>query len=121
MAKIAVLLADWFVDVEYAEPAAFMEGKGHQLVHVGLEAGKTVRGKEKGTEVTIDWALRDVSADPFDALFIPRSCTFDDPGAREEAGQWVRGFWQRGKPVYVSNRLSSPGGNPSTQQCEKGG
>jgi protease I len=109
MAKIAVLLADRFVDVEYAEPAAFMKGKGHQLIHVGPEAGKTVRGKEKGTEVTIDWALRDVSADPFDALLIPRGCTFDDPGAREEAGQWVRVFWERGKPVYVSSRLSSSG------------
>ncbi len=29
MGKIAVLMEDWFVDVEYAEPAAFMEGKGH--------------------------------------------------------------------------------------------
>jgi protease I len=121
MAKIAVILADGFVDVEYAEPAAFMKGKGHQLIHVGLEPGKTVRGKEKGTEVTIDWALRDVSADSFDALLIPRGCTFDDPGAREEAGQWVRGFWQRGKPVYVSNRLSSPGRNSSTQQRKEGG
>jgi len=116
-----VLLADRFVDVEYAEPAAFMKDKGHQLVHVGLEPGKTVRGKEKGTELTVDWALREFSADPFDALFIPRSCTFGDPGAREEAGQWVRGFWQRGKPVYVSNRRSSPGRNPSTQPGEKGG
>jgi len=121
MAKIAVLLADRFVDVEYVEPATFMKGKGHQLVHVGPEAGKTVRGKEKGTEVKIDWALQDISAEPFDALFIPRSCTFGDPGAREEAGQWVRGFWQRGKPVYVSSRLSSPGENPLTQQGEKGG
>jgi protease I len=121
MAKIAVLLADRFVDVEYAEPAAFMKGKGHQLVHVGLEPGKTVRGKEKGTEVTVDWALREFSADPFDALFIPRSCTFGDPGAREEAGQWVRGFWQRGKPVYVSSRLSSLGGDFSTQRGKEGG
>jgi putative intracellular protease/amidase len=57
MAKIAVLLADCFVDVEYAEPAAFIKGKGHKLVHVGPEAGKTssfpadalsrIRGSEK--------------------------------------------------------------------------
>jgi protease I len=109
MGKIAVLLSNGFVDVEYAEPAAFMEGKGHQLIHVGPEAGKTVRGKEKGTEVTIDRALRDVSADPFDALLIPRGCTFDDPGSREEARQWVNVFWQRGKPVFVSRRLRSSG------------
>jgi putative intracellular protease/amidase len=110
MAKIAVLLADCFVDVEYAEPAAFIKGKGHKLVHVGPEAGKIVRGRERGTEVTIDLALQDVSADPFDALLIPRGCTFEDPGVREQVGQWLRAFWQRGKPVFVSRRLASSGG-----------
>jgi deglycase len=111
MAKIAVILANGFVDVEYAEPAAFMKGKGHQLIHVGPEEGKTVRGKEKGTELKIDWALRNVSADPFDALLIPRGCTFDDPGSREEARQWVSVFWQRRKPVFISSRMSSSGQN----------
>jgi protease I len=107
MGKIAVLFAEVFEDVEYTEPAAVIKAKGHELIHVGLEEGKTVRGKKKGTKVKIDRALNQVSADTFDALLIPRSYTFDDLRTNEDAVQFVKEFWKRGKPVLASRRLSS--------------
>ncbi|MFN2367876.1 MAG: DJ-1/PfpI family protein, partial [Desulfurivibrionaceae bacterium] len=56
MAKVAIIIADQFEDSEYVEPAAAFRAAGHQLVHVGLRAGETVRGKKKGTEVTVEQA-----------------------------------------------------------------
>jgi len=47
MATIAVLITDMFEDSEYTEPARAFEKAGHELVHVGLEKGKTVRGKKE--------------------------------------------------------------------------
>lgn len=119
MAQIAVLLTNGFVEVEYAEPAAFLRDNGHQVIHVGPEAGKTVSGQENGTAVKIDRPLRDVSAGPFDALLILRGCTFEDPNDRGDARQWVKVFWQMGKPIFVSRRLSD--GNASRQPRRRGG
>lgn len=110
MGKIAVLLANMFEDVEYTEPAAVMKAEGHELIHVGLEEGKTVRGKKKGTKVKIDRALKDVSADTFDALLIPREYTFDDLRMNEDADQFVKEFWERGKPVWATRRLQEKEG-----------
>lgn len=76
MSKIAVIITDMFEDSEYSEPAKAFKKAGHELVHVGLKAGKTVRGKKRGTLVVIDKGVKDVSAEQFDTLLgVPA----DDP------------------------------------------
>jgi protease I len=70
MKRIAVIITDIFQDVEYQQPADAFRKAGHGIVHVGISAGSVVKG-EYGTNVQIDKAVRDVSADDFDALFIP--------------------------------------------------
>ncbi len=55
--KIAALLTDMFEDSEYTKPVIAFKEKGHEVINIGLEAGKTVKGKKEGTEVTIDQAL----------------------------------------------------------------
>ena len=47
MSKVAVVIADMFEDVEYSKPAAALKKAGHELVHVGLKSGATVKYQEK--------------------------------------------------------------------------
>ncbi|MDI6720098.1 MAG: type 1 glutamine amidotransferase domain-containing protein [Methanomicrobiales archaeon] len=101
MATIAVLIGEGFEDVEYIQPADAFRAAGHKLVHVGLERGSTVSGKKKATPVGIERAVRDVSADDFDALFIPGGHSPDNLRADDDAVRFVRRFVESGKPVLM--------------------
>ena len=101
MAKIAVIIHNLFEDSEYTEPAEAFREKGHQLVHVGLEAGRTVKGKKKGTEVKIDKAVGDVSVEDFDALLIPGGYSPDQLRVDEKAVRFAGDFVKSGKPVFA--------------------
>lgn len=90
-----------FEDVEYTEPAKAFLKAGHDLVHVGLTAGDTVHGKKDRTPVTIDRAASGVSADDFDALFIPGGYSPDKLRAHDAPVEFVRAFVESGKPVLA--------------------
>ena len=100
MSKIAVIIADLFEDIEYTTPAKAFKKVGHELVHVGLNARQTVKGKKKGTPVKIDKAVKDVSANDFDALFIPGGYSPDKLRVDENAVRFVKHFVESGKPVF---------------------
>ncbi len=100
MAKVAIIIADQFEDSEYVEPAAAFRAAGHQLVHIGLKAGETVRGKKKGTEVTVERAVAETAADDFDALLIPGGHSPDNLRADPQAVAFVKEFMTRIKPVF---------------------
>jgi len=100
MSKIAVLITDMFEDVEYTKPAAAFIKAGHELVHVGLLAGKTVRGKKAGTPVTIDKAVKDVSVNEFDALFIPGGYSPDKLRVDDDAVRFVKAFVESDKLIF---------------------
>ena len=101
MSKVAVIITDLFEDSEYVDPAEAFKKAGHEVVHVGLKAGKTVKGKKKNTPVEIDVAVKDVSVNDFDALLIPGGYSPDklrvDPNATAFAGEFIRS----GKPVFA--------------------
>jgi protease I len=101
MRKIAVIITDLFEDSEYTEPEAAFQKAGHELVHVGLLKGKTVKGKKKDTPVTIDEAVKDVSVDDFDALLIPGGYSPDKIRVDEDALRFAREFVQSDKPVFL--------------------
>ncbi|HZD43718.1 MAG TPA: type 1 glutamine amidotransferase domain-containing protein, partial [Methanomicrobiales archaeon] len=101
MSTIAVLIGRLFEDVEYIQPADAFRAAGHDLVHVGIEEGSIVNGKKRGTSVGIERAVKDVSVDDFDALFIPGGCSPDDLRSHDEAVQFVRSFVESGKPVLA--------------------
>ena len=100
MAKVAIIITDLFEDSEYLEPAAAFKAAGHQLVHVGLRAGVTVKGKKKATPVVIDYGVAAVSAGDFDALLIPGGFSPDKLRADEQAVSFVKRFMAEGKPVF---------------------
>lgn len=100
MKNIAIIIDDLFEDSEYTEPAYSFTTAGHKLTHVGLKEGKCVKGKNKGTEVPIDLAIKDVSVDSFDALLIPGGYSPDKLRSHEEAVEFVKNFMNSGKPVF---------------------
>lgn len=71
MSKIAFLLADQFEDSEMKVPYDEVKKAGHEVVIVGLEAGKTVKGKQEKAEYKVDKAIADVKASDFDGVVIP--------------------------------------------------
>ena len=101
MSKIAVIITDMFEDDEYVEPAEAFTQAGHELVHIGLKTGQTVKGKKRDTPVQIHKAVKDVSVQDFDALLIPGGYSPDklrvDSSAVKFSGEFVRS----GKPVFM--------------------
>ena len=100
MGNIAVILEDWFEDVEYTEPATAFKRAGHDLVLIGLQAGKVVKGKRGQTEATIEKNLDKVSVEEFDALLIPGGYSPDRLRAHQVAVRFVKEFLESGKPVF---------------------
>jgi protease I len=99
--KIAVLITDDFEDSEYVEPAEAFKRHGCELTHIGLEAGRTVKGKKKGTEVKIDRAVSNVRVEEFDALLIPGGYSPDKLRVNEHAVRFARDFVESDKPVFA--------------------
>lgn len=100
MSKIAVILADLFEDSEYTEPARSFREAGHELVHIGLTRNEAVKGKKKGTPVTIEKTFDEVSAGDFDALLIPGGYSPDKLRADDRAVRFVKDFMESDKPVF---------------------
>ncbi len=100
MSRIAVVIDDLFEDIEYSRPAKAFKQAGHELVHVGLEQGKTVTGKKQGTQVTIDIAADKASPDDYDALLIPGGYSPDKLRAHEAPVTFVHDLVESGKPVF---------------------
>ncbi|MDN7026104.1 type 1 glutamine amidotransferase [Methanoculleus sp. FWC-SCC1] len=101
MSRIAVLITDGFEDVEYTKPAGAFADAGHTLVHVGLQAGETVRGKRSEASVRIDRAADAAAVDEFDALFIPGGYSPDRLRAHPEPVRFAQQFLESGKPVFA--------------------
>ncbi|MBN1848145.1 MAG: type 1 glutamine amidotransferase [Deltaproteobacteria bacterium] len=101
MKTIAVIISDFFEDSEYTEPAEAFRKAGHKLVHIGLKENQTVKGKNKATPVRVELAVKDVSADDYDALLIPGGYSPDKLRADEDAVRFVKAFFESGKPVFA--------------------
>ncbi len=100
MSHIAVIIDEWFEDSEYTEPVEAFKVAGHQVTHVGLEKGKTVRGKKKSTPVTVDVAAEKADPADYDALLIPGGYSPDKLRAHDAPVRFVRDFMESGKPVF---------------------
>jgi protease I len=101
MSHVAVIITDLFEDSEYSEPAEAFKKAGHNLTHVGLEAGQIVKGKKDNTPVKIDKSIDSVSPGDFDALLIPGGYSPDKLRAHENAVEFARDFMKSGKPVFA--------------------
>lgn len=101
MAKIATVITDMFEDVEYTDPVKEFKGAGHEIVTIEKEKGKTIEGKQGDEKITIDQGIDDVSADNFDALFIPGGFSPDQLRADDRFVQFAKKFMDDKKPVFA--------------------
>ena len=100
--KIAVVIDNYFEDVEYTSPVEALKNEWHDITVIGKETG-TVKGKSEDTEVTVDRAISDIKPEDFDALLIPGGFSPDMLRGDEEGrfGEFTKHFVQNEKPVFA--------------------
>jgi len=100
--KVAFLAADMFEEVELTEPWKALEEAGAELELVSLKDGE-IQGfnhYDKGGSFKVDKSVEEASADDFDALVLPGGVGNPDNLRQDEnAVQFVRDFFEQGKPV----------------------
>jgi protease I len=99
---IAFLATDGVEQIEYTEPRKAVEEAGATAHLLALEAGE-IQGfnhLDKGDTFPVDKAVAEVSADDYDGLVLPGGVANPDTlRAHPKAVQFVRSFFEAGKPV----------------------
>jgi protease I len=93
-----MLLEEGFEDLEFWVTVMRLQEEGAQVTIVGLEAGKTVRGKNALTAKS-DMAAGSVKPDDFDALVVPGGWAPDKLRRYDAVKALVRGVYAQGKIV----------------------
>jgi protease I len=96
--RIAVLVEEGFEDLEFWVTVMRLQEEGAQVTTVGLEAGKTVRGKTALTAVC-EVSAAAVRPDDFDALVVPGGWAPDKLRRYDSIKALVRGVYAQGKIV----------------------
>ena len=100
--RIAFLAAEGVEQVELTEPWEAVKAAGGTPVLVSLEPGRlqAYNHLEKGDQFAVDEVVGEASAAGFDALVLPGGVANPDfLRAEAEAVEFVRAFFDRGKPV----------------------
>ncbi|MDQ0207999.1 type 1 glutamine amidotransferase domain-containing protein [Alkalicoccobacillus murimartini] len=98
---IAVLVTDYFEDVEYTDPVKAYKEAGHTITTIEHKSGNTVTGKQGDAKVTIDKAIGDVSPADFDALLLPGGFSPDILRADDKFVAFTKEFADAGKPIFA--------------------
>jgi protease I len=102
--KVAFLATDGVEQVELTEPWKAVEQEGGQPELVSLEEGQ-IQGfnhLDKADTFDVDRAVADASADDYDGLVVPGGVANPDFMRMDEnAVQFVRAFFEAGKPAAV--------------------
>ncbi|HEY3112605.1 MAG TPA: type 1 glutamine amidotransferase domain-containing protein [Gemmatimonadaceae bacterium] len=100
--RVAILATDGVERVELLEPRKALDEAGARTVVVSPKTGK-IKGWEHGQwgdDILVDQSLESVRADDFDALLLPGGVMNPDRlRQNENAVQFVRSFFDAGKPV----------------------
>jgi protease I len=100
--KVAILAAEMFEEVELVEPRRALQEAGANTELISLESGE-VQGfdhYDRAGSYKVDKTVEEVSADDYDALMLPGGVGNPDNLRQDEnAVQFVRGFFEQGKPV----------------------
>jgi protease I len=99
MARVAFVLADDFEDSEFRVPYDRLKQAGHELSVLGVESGKTVKGKKGKESVKIEATAKERKASEFDALVIPGGYSPDHLRTDQAVVSFVRDFAREDKPV----------------------
>jgi protease I len=99
MAKVAIPVGEDFEDSELTVPRARLATAGHEIVIIGVEAGRSVTGKRGHERVTIDARADECDPASFDAVVIPGGYSPDH--LRTDAGvvRFLREFGATGRTI----------------------
>ena len=101
--KIAILVANEGVEqIELTSPREAVEAAGAAVELIALEAGEiqAFNHLDKGDTFTADKAVGEASADNYDGLVLPGGVANPDQLRTDtDAVQFVRAFFEAGKPV----------------------
>jgi protease I len=103
--RIAFLTANEGVEeVELTEPLEAVRAAGAEVDLLAPEAGEVqaFNHLDKGEKFTVDRSVGDADADEYDGLVLPGGVANPDVlRTKEEAVEFVRAFFEAGKPVGV--------------------
>jgi protease I len=100
--KVAILVEKGFEQVELTEPKQALEQAGAQTHIISPQKGKVKSWEHTdwGDEYTVDVQLEQARPEDYDALVLPGGVMNPDHLRRnEKALQFVRAFFDAGKPV----------------------
>jgi protease I len=102
--RVAFLATDMVEQVELTEPWKAVRDEGARVELISLEEGK-IQGfnhYDKADEFAVDRTVEEASASDYDALVIPGGVGNPDTMRGDEnAVEFVRDFFEQGKPVGV--------------------
>ncbi len=99
--RIACVLDSGFEDSEFKTPFDGLSQAGHEVVVIGLEAGKELKGKGGQVTTRSDKSFDDVRAEDFDALLIPGGYSPDHLRADPRAVAFTKAFAAADKPILA--------------------
>jgi protease I len=99
MGRVAFIVEQMFEDSEFRFPYDRVREAGHEALIVGCEAGKALKGERGKESITTELAVREVSADDFDALVIPGGYSPDRLRLDPQMVAFTHDFFVAGKPV----------------------
>ena len=104
--RVAILIAPVGTEqVEFTEPKEAVEEAGASVDVVGIQTGeaRTMNNDvDPGQTFNVEKSFAEVSADDYDAVIVPGGAVgADNLRANPEAVNFVRGFFEAGKPAGV--------------------
>lgn len=96
--RVGFIVDDLVEDEELRVPLDRIGEAGHEVVIIGLERGKKIKGKRKAT-FTADTGIGEVDSRDFDALVIPGGYSPDKLRTHDGMVQLVREIYEAGKPL----------------------
>src|SRR5258708_12836824 len=118
--RVGVVGTDGFEETELAEPVKALKDAGARVTILSLQDGQ-IQGVrhdlDKTVKVKVDRALRDVSAEEFDAIHLPGgTVNADSLRMVPEAQAFLREMQDAGKPIsaicHAPRELAPPGRRP---------
>ncbi len=100
--KVAILVANFFEQVEMTKPRAALEEAGAEVKIVSPDDGEIqgMNHEKLGDKFDVDLTLEDASAEEFDALMIPGGTMNPDTlRSTPKALEFTKHFFREGKPV----------------------
>jgi protease I len=99
MAVVAIVVDEMFEEQELAVPRDRLREAGHDVILVGVKAGKPLEGVHRKARTVTELGIDDAPPNDFDALVIPGGYSPDHLRTDARVVRFTRDMFHAGKPV----------------------